>query len=232
MVEAMGVSLKTEQRRSHSAVSSFRSWVRRAEGYRGTRNPKLCMEVPVKPRRPPSLPLVCNVFPDHSSFSVLREAPMAFTRYHFKKLKCYLIFFLLQSSQDLLRRDGKILDPHANGIVDRIGNRGSRGIERPFTRLFRSKRSLRVTADHMMDDDFRRLVGRRCPVAQKGWIQGLPTLEVQVFREGIAHAHDNTPFHLAFHRHGVERLPAIMACRHFEDMDFSSSQIHFHLCHI
>jgi hypothetical protein len=35
------------------------------------------MEVPVKPRRPPSLPLVCVVFPDHSSFSVLRETPVA-----------------------------------------------------------------------------------------------------------------------------------------------------------
>jgi hypothetical protein len=33
MAEAMGVSLKTEKRRSHSTVSSFRPWVRRAEGY-------------------------------------------------------------------------------------------------------------------------------------------------------------------------------------------------------
>jgi hypothetical protein len=47
------------------------------------------MEVPVKPRRPPSLRLVCALVPDHSSFSVLRETPMAFTPYHFKKLKCY-----------------------------------------------------------------------------------------------------------------------------------------------
>ena len=84
----MGVSLKIEQRRSHSTVSSFRSWVRRAEGYRGTRHLELCMEVPVKPRRPPSLPLICEIFPDHSSFSVLRETPMA-SAIHFKKLNCY-----------------------------------------------------------------------------------------------------------------------------------------------
>jgi hypothetical protein len=32
MTEAMGVSLKTEERRSHSAVASFRPRVRRAEG--------------------------------------------------------------------------------------------------------------------------------------------------------------------------------------------------------
>jgi hypothetical protein len=32
----MGVSLKTEQRRSHTTVTGFRSWVRRAEGYSGT----------------------------------------------------------------------------------------------------------------------------------------------------------------------------------------------------
>jgi hypothetical protein len=50
------------------------------------------MGVPVKVRRPPSLPLVCVVLPDHSSFSVLRGTPMAFTRYHFKRLKCYGCF--------------------------------------------------------------------------------------------------------------------------------------------
>jgi hypothetical protein len=85
----MGVSLKTEQRRSHSAVSSFRLWVRRAEGYRGTRHLEPCMEVPVKPRRPPSLPLLCEVFPDYSSFSVLRETPVAFSCNYLKKLNCY-----------------------------------------------------------------------------------------------------------------------------------------------
>ena len=83
----MGVSLKTEQRRSHSAVSSFRLCVRRAEGFWGTRRLKPCMEVPVKPRRPPSLRLICEFFPDHSSFSVLRETPMA-SAIHFKKLNC------------------------------------------------------------------------------------------------------------------------------------------------
>jgi hypothetical protein len=84
----MGVSLKTEQRRSHSAVPSFRPWVRRAEGYRGTRHLKPCMEVAVNPRRPPSLPLICEVLPDHSSFSYLRETPMA-SAIHFKKPNRY-----------------------------------------------------------------------------------------------------------------------------------------------
>jgi hypothetical protein len=99
MAEAMGVSLKTEQRRSHTTVSSFRPWVRRAEGCWGMCQRKLCMEVPVKPwsplappkagkpRRPPSLPLICVIFLDHSSFSVLRETPMAFSYDYFKKLK-------------------------------------------------------------------------------------------------------------------------------------------------
>ena len=90
----MEVSLKTEERRSHSAVSSFRPWVRRAEGYRGTRQLKPCMGVPVKPRRPPSPPLIHLFFPDHSSFSVLRETSMAFYRHHFKKLKCHRFLIL------------------------------------------------------------------------------------------------------------------------------------------
>jgi len=59
------------------------------------------MEVPVKPwspsappeagkpRRPPSPPLICEVFPDHSSFSVLRGTPMAFSCNYFRKLNGY-----------------------------------------------------------------------------------------------------------------------------------------------
>jgi hypothetical protein len=90
MAEAMGVSLKTEQRRSHSTVFSFRPWVKRAEGFWGTRHLEPCMGVPVKRRRPPSLPLICEVFPDHSSFSVLRETPMALSYNYFKKLNGYV----------------------------------------------------------------------------------------------------------------------------------------------
>ena len=84
----MGVSLKTEKRRSHIAVSSSRPWVRRAEGCRGTRQIEPDRQVPVKLRRPPSLPLICEVFPDQSSFSVLRETPMAFSCDNFKKPNC------------------------------------------------------------------------------------------------------------------------------------------------
>jgi hypothetical protein len=85
----MGVSLKTERRRSHTAVAGFVPWVRRAEGYREIRQIKTSRQVPVTPRRPPSLPLVCEVFPGHSSFSVLRETPMAFFCDNFKQLTCY-----------------------------------------------------------------------------------------------------------------------------------------------
>jgi hypothetical protein len=89
MAQAMGISLKTEQRRSHTAVAGFAPWVRRAEGYRETRQIKPSGQVPVTPRRPPSLPLVCERFPDPSSFSVLRETPMVFFYDNFKQLKCY-----------------------------------------------------------------------------------------------------------------------------------------------
>jgi len=89
MAEAMGVSLKTEQRRSHTAVAGFGPWVRRAEGYRKARQITPSGQVPVTSRRPPSLPLVCEGFPDPSSFSVFRETPLAFFYDHFKQLKCY-----------------------------------------------------------------------------------------------------------------------------------------------
>jgi hypothetical protein len=47
------------------------------------------MEVLVKPRRPPSLPVICGVFPAHSSFSVFRGAAMASFCVYFKELNCY-----------------------------------------------------------------------------------------------------------------------------------------------
>jgi len=86
MAEAMEVSLKTEKRRIHTTVAGFGPWVRRAEGYRETRRIKPSGQVPVNPRRPPSLPLVCEVYPDLSSFSVLRETSMAFSCDNFKQL--------------------------------------------------------------------------------------------------------------------------------------------------
>jgi hypothetical protein len=43
-----------------------------------------------KPRRPPSLPCLYEVFPDPSSFPVLRDTPMAFFYDYFKSLDCYV----------------------------------------------------------------------------------------------------------------------------------------------
>jgi hypothetical protein len=46
----------------------------------------------VKPRRPPSLPLICGVFPEHSLFSVVSETSMASFCAYFKELNCYVFF--------------------------------------------------------------------------------------------------------------------------------------------
>jgi len=72
-------------------VSSFTPWVRRAEGYWGTCQRRLYVGVAVTLRRPPSLPPVCEVLPDQSSFSVFRETPMGFFCENFQKLNCYKI---------------------------------------------------------------------------------------------------------------------------------------------
>ena len=84
----MGVSLKTDKRRSHCPVFSFGQRVRRAEGLPGMTTEDL--HGYERRSTPPALPpLICMVFPDHSSFSVLRETLMTFGYGHFKKLKCY-----------------------------------------------------------------------------------------------------------------------------------------------
>ena len=80
----MEVFLKTEQRTSHIAVSRFGQWVRRAEGYRGTRHLQPSRQSPVKLHRPPSLPLISRDYSAYSSFSVFRETPMAFFCAYFK----------------------------------------------------------------------------------------------------------------------------------------------------
>ena len=87
-VEVMGVSLKTEKRRSQCPVFSFRQRLRRAEGLPGMTTEDLHGNE--RRSAPPAwLPLVCMVIPDHSSFSVLRETPVTFACGHFKELKCY-----------------------------------------------------------------------------------------------------------------------------------------------
>jgi hypothetical protein len=91
----MGVSLKTEKRRSHRPVFSFRQRVRRtndvrwrAEGLPGITTEDLHGNE--RRSAPPAwLPPICMVIPDYSSFSVLRETPVTFAFAHFKKLKCY-----------------------------------------------------------------------------------------------------------------------------------------------
>jgi hypothetical protein len=58
-------------------------------GLLGTYEGKDCMEAPMKTRRPPSLPPLCIVLPAYSSFSVLREVPVAFSCDYFKKPNGY-----------------------------------------------------------------------------------------------------------------------------------------------
>jgi len=85
----MGVSLKTEKRRSQCPVFSFRQRLRRAEGLPGMTTEDLHGHV--RQSAPPAwLPPICMVISDHSSFSVLRETPVTFACGHFKKLKCHL----------------------------------------------------------------------------------------------------------------------------------------------
>jgi hypothetical protein len=87
-VEVMRVSLKTDKRRSHCPVFSFRPRLRRAEGLPGMTTEDL--DGYERRSAPPALlPLICMVIPDYSSFSVLRETPMTFACGHFIKLKCY-----------------------------------------------------------------------------------------------------------------------------------------------
>jgi hypothetical protein len=79
----MGVSLKTEKRRSHCPVLCFRQRVRRAEGLPGMTTEDL--HGYERQSAPPALPpFVCMVTFDHSSFSVLRETLMACVCCHFK----------------------------------------------------------------------------------------------------------------------------------------------------
>jgi len=93
-VEVMGVSLKTEKRRSQCPVFSFRPRVRRTNDvrWRAEGLPGMTTEdLHGNDRRsapPAGPPLVCIAIPDHSSFSVLRETHMAFACGYFKELKC------------------------------------------------------------------------------------------------------------------------------------------------
>jgi hypothetical protein len=96
----MGVSLKTERRRSQRTslvrrcpVFSMRPRVRWAEGVPGMTTEDLHGNArrsapPANGRRWSALlPLICVVIPDHSSFSVLRETPHDLCLWPFQKAK-------------------------------------------------------------------------------------------------------------------------------------------------
>ena len=82
----MGVSLKTEKRRSQCPVFGFRPRVKRAEELPGMTTEDLHGHE--RRSAPPAwLPPTCMAIPDHSSFSVLRETPMTFAFGHFKMIR-------------------------------------------------------------------------------------------------------------------------------------------------
>ena len=90
----MGISLKTEKRRSQCPVFSFTQRLRRtndvrwrAEGFPGMTTEDLHGNE--RRSAPPAWPpLVFIAIPEHSSFSVLRETLMTFVCGYFKKLEC------------------------------------------------------------------------------------------------------------------------------------------------
>jgi hypothetical protein len=84
----MGVSLKTERRRSRCPVFSVRQRLRRAEGLPGMTTEDLHGNE--RRSAPPAwLPPICMVIPDHSSFYVLRETPVTFACGFFRKQESY-----------------------------------------------------------------------------------------------------------------------------------------------
>jgi hypothetical protein len=71
----MGISFKIEKRRNHCPGICFRSWMRRAEGFPGIAMQGETWERLMEPRRPPSLPSPCGVFPELSSFPHFERDP-------------------------------------------------------------------------------------------------------------------------------------------------------------
>jgi hypothetical protein len=114
----MGVSLKTEKRRSQQTalvcqcpVFSIRQRVRRtndvrwrAEGLPGMTTEDLHGHE--RRSAPPAwLPPICMIIPDHSSFSVLRETPMTFACGHFKMTPEVTLDSFARSGEEGLQSD-------------------------------------------------------------------------------------------------------------------------------
>jgi hypothetical protein len=90
LAEAMGVPLKTK----NEECPGNSAQTRRSEGGRRdvtvTSMQKLSWQIPLLPSARLTHGLKLDIVVWLLRYSVLRGTPMAFTRYHFKRLKCYV----------------------------------------------------------------------------------------------------------------------------------------------
>src|SRR5579862_1552738 len=124
-------------------------------------------------------------------------------------------------SQDAFRCKWRFMQPHADCVVDRIGDGRNRSGKRSFAALLGAEWTLGIDA---LDDDrldLRRLDRRRTAVLEQTGIHQHPVFPDHFFGESLSHAHPDRAYDLPLNRNRIERAPAIMRRPDFVNRDLA-----------
>ena len=124
---------------------------------------------------------------------------------------------LLDRLEHAVGRHRQVVEPDADGVGDRVGERRQEGGERAFARLLRAERAMRVVALDDADLDRRRVLDGRHAVVEHVGGEQQALVVGGLLAHRLAHAHPDRALHLAFDREPVERLAAVVRDPHLVD---------------
>src|SRR5438067_2842350 len=138
----------------------------------------------------------------------------------------------LQAREDLLASDRHVSDPHANGVVDGVGDRRRR---RGHRRLADPVRAEHAVLLRVLDQDHSDVPG--CVLDAQGLVvqhvgvqrQTGRRVRQQLLGQRGAQRHDHAAFDLLFERKRVDRAANVVRRNVLQDVDGSGDRIHFDL---
>ena len=117
---------------------------------------------------------------------------------------------LLDRREHAVGRHRQVVEAHADGVGDGVGQRRQERRERAFARLLGAERPVRIVALDDADFDRRRILDGRHAVVQHVAGEHQAVVIGGLLAHRLAHAHPDRALHLAFDGEPVERLAAIM----------------------
>ena len=139
---------------------------------------------------------------------------------------------LLDRGEHAVGRDRQVVEAHARGIGDGIGERRQERRQRALARLLGAERAVRIVALDDADLDRRRILDGGHAVIEHVAGDQQAVVIGGLLAHGLAHAHPHRALHLALDGEAVERLAAVVRDPHLVDRDHAGVLVDAHLDHL